>query len=250
MFDGDHVSAVTDLFPDLDVSRAPLHERIADSLQQMIAEKRLVDGSPLPSERDLAQTLGVSRVTMHQAMLVLEQRGLVEIKAGSGVFVTSMPPSIVSDSIERYYAFGGCSHHDLIVFREILEPEIAALAAQHATPEQVATLGAIVDEIEEAFARGDVDATAAADSSFHEVLAAASHNDLILAVVGGLHRTMQSAIHAQIKTFVPAWGIRAHRPVYEAVAARRVDAARTAMRAHMETTRAQLLQDERPAPKL
>jgi len=64
--------------------------------------------------------------------LFSNQRGMVEIKAGSGIFVTDVPPSIVSDSIERFYAFTGRSHEDLITLREILEPEIAALAAGNA----------------------------------------------------------------------------------------------------------------------
>jgi DNA-binding FadR family transcriptional regulator len=235
------VNKLADIFHDLDVSHAPLHERIAEKLQQMIADNHLAAGSQLPSERDLAATLGVSRVTMHQAMLVLEQRGLVQIKAGSGIFVTDMPPSLVSDSIERFYTFSRRSHEDLITFREILEPETAALAASFATPDDIAALGDLVDEIEQAFAHGDADATATADSAFHELLAAASHNELIAAVVSGLHKVMQNAIKAQIVTYVPDWGIRTHRPVYEAIAAHQPDRARQAMRAHMQTTRTQIV---------
>lgn len=235
------MNKLADLFRDIDVSRAPLHERIAERLQQLIADNRLAAGSQLPSERELAAALGVSRVTMHQAMLVLAQRGLVHIKPGSGIFVTNLPASVIADSIERYYTFNSRSHADLVTFREILEPEMAALAARNATPDDIAAIGALVDDIEQAFARGDIDATAAADSAFHEALAAASHNELIAAVVTGLHKVMRNAIKAQIAAFAPDWGIRTHRPVFEAIAAHDPDRARQAMRAHMETTRSQIL---------
>jgi len=240
------LNKIADLFQDIDVSRAPLHERIAAKLQQLIADNRLTAGSQLPSERELAAALGVSRVTMHQAMLVLAQRGLVQIKAGSGIFVTDLPPSIVADSIERYYTFNSGSHEDLVTFREILEPETAALAARNATTDDIAALRELVEEIEQSFARGDVDATAAADSAFHEALAAASHNQLIAAVVTGLHKVMQNTIKAQIAAYDPDWGIRTHRPVYEAIAAHDPEQARQAMRLHMQTTRTQILPQPNP----
>ncbi|MBI5033708.1 MAG: FadR family transcriptional regulator [Chloroflexi bacterium] len=230
-----------DLARGADFVRQPLHQQIADKLEAMIKENGLEPGSQLPSEYDLAKALKVSRVTVHQGMLVLAEKGLVQIKAGSGVYVTDMPLSVVTDTIERYVTFGGLSHDDLIAFREIIEPESAALAALHATPEDIHLLKELVDEMVSAFKEGRISDCAKADTAFHEALAAASHNPLIYANLSALQKIVLNAIYAQIKTYLPEEGILAHRPIYQAIVDHNADQARQAMRDHMGNTRTQLL---------
>jgi GntR family transcriptional repressor for pyruvate dehydrogenase complex len=225
-----------DLQGSFEFSREPLHERIAATLEDIILARHLTPGSQLPPERELASTLGVSRVTVHQAMLLLEQRGVVQIRTGSGIFVTDVPPTVVASSIEHYYTFGGFSHEELIKFREILEPEIAALAAERATAEEIEQLRCLVEEIEGGYRRGDLDRWTGADVRFHEVLAQATRNELIFAVMSGLHRIMHSTIAAQIKTIPPEESVLVHRPIYEAIAGRSPNQARVAMQAHLRTT--------------
>ncbi len=234
-------SLAQDLARGADFVRQPLHQQIADKLESMIKENGLESGSQLPSEYDLAKALKVSRVTVHQGMLVLAEKGLVQIKAGSGVYVTDMPLSVVTDTIERYVTFGGLSHDDLVAFREIIEPETAALAALHATPEELHLLNELVDEMESAFKEGRISDCAKADTAFHEALAAASHNPLIYANLSALQKIVLNAIYAQIKTYLPEEGILAHRPIYQAIVAHDADRARQAMRDHMGNTRTQLL---------
>ncbi len=106
-----------DLARSADFVRLPLYQQIADRIESMIETNGLEPGSQLPSEYELAKALKVSRVTVHQAMLVLVEKGLVQIKAGSGVYVTDMPLSVVTGAIERYVTFGGVSHETLVAFR-------------------------------------------------------------------------------------------------------------------------------------
>ena len=153
----------------------------------------------------------------------------------------------LAESMERYFAFGGCSHEELVRLREILEPETAALAAENANPEDVARLRELVDQIETTFAIGDVEAYAAADTGFHEMLAVASHNKLLIAVVAGLEKVMRVWIRSQSELFRLGESVRTHRTVCDAVAAGDRDAAREAMTLHMRFTRSTLLnQGERP----
>jgi len=234
-------SLAQDLARGSDFVRQPLHQQIAEKLEAMIKTNGLEPGNQLPSEYELGRALKVSRVTVHQAMLVLAEKGLVQIKAGSGVYVTDMPLSVVTDTIKRYVTFGGVSHEELIAFRELIEPESAALAALHATSEDLNLLEKLVDEIEIAFKEDRISDCAKADTAFHEALAAASHNHLICANLSALQKIVLNAIYAQIKTYLPEEGILAHRPICQAIAAHDAERARQAMRDHMSTTRTQLL---------
>jgi DNA-binding FadR family transcriptional regulator len=217
----------------LDLPREPLYVRIARNLQKLISEKQWAAGSQLPSEGDLADALGVSRVTVHQAIILLQQHGLVEIKVGSGTFVTEMPPSLVADAIERFVVFGDCSAVDLLSFRKALEPEVAAAAAGGATAEELATLSGLADEIEESFARKNFDTSVTADISFHKALATATHNALMGAVVAGLLNAWIGFLQFPEEQPRHAESIRGHRLVYAAVAARDAAGARAAMQAHL-----------------
>ena len=118
------MSVKADQFQFKKIVRKPLYEQIADDIQDMIALHKLVPGTQLPTERELAQQMGVNRTTVHQAVGLLQQRGLVEMKVGSGTYVIDMPPSVVADSIQRYFTFGNCSFQDLVTLRCILEPEM------------------------------------------------------------------------------------------------------------------------------
>ncbi len=239
------MSTQADLFQSLRLRRDHLHEQIADSIQDVITNNQLQPGTRLPSERDLAKMLGVNRATVREAIRSLQQRGLVEMRTGSGTFVTDMLGAVVAESIERYSVFGSCSHEELITFREILEPEMAALAATYATPEDLAQLEELVDEIEETFTKDDIASYTDADISFHAMLGVASHNELITAVFSGLEKVMRIWIQAQSETHRLEEGAWSHRQVYEGIVARDPDRAREAMRFHMRTTRMALLDQPR-----
>lgn len=229
-------------FASLKVNRLQLHEQIAESIQQIIAGSQLQPGTPLPSERELAATLGVNRATVREALRLLQQRGLVQVRVGSGTFVRGMPQSIVTECIERFLVFGSCSDQALIQLREILEPESAALAAEHASPEDLARLEARVSEIEAAVRSVDRESYAAADLGFHEALARASGNELISAILDGLAKVLHAWLRGTSGRFAVEQGALSHRPVYAAVAAHDADLARRAMREHMQLSRATLLQ--------
>jgi GntR family transcriptional repressor for pyruvate dehydrogenase complex len=233
----------TELFQSLELRRDRLHEQIADSIQDMIAEDQLQPGARLPPERDLAKVLGVNRATLREAIRSLQQRGLVEMKVGSGTFITSVPPAVVAETIERFLVFGTCSHEELMTVRAILEPEIAALAAQHATAEDLSILQALVEQIEDAFVREEVANYAAADVGFHEALAAATHNDLISALTQGLEKVMKTWILAQTETRRLEQGAYGHRPICESVVAGDPDGAREAMHSHIILTRRAFIED-------
>lgn len=227
-----------DIFQSLSLRRKYLHEQIADAIQTMIADGQLQRGSQLPPERELAKLLGVNRATLREAIRLLEQRGLVYMKVGSGTYVTeAIPASVMADCIERQFVFGHCSHEDLVTLREILEPGLAVVAAERATEEDLERLKGLVEQIEEAFARGDHVKNSEADTAFHVALAIATHNALIISISEGLQQVMLKWMLAQTEAFHLQEGADSHRAIYEAIAARNPVRAREAMEFHMTTTR-------------
>jgi GntR family transcriptional regulator, transcriptional repressor for pyruvate dehydrogenase complex len=227
----------TRAFAFLELRRERLHEQIAHSIETMIGANQLRPGDQLPTERELAKLLGVNRATVREALFLLQQRGLVQAKAGSGSFIMAIPTQVVADTIQRYFAFGGCPHEDLVTVREIIEPEAAALAADKATVDDVAQLRDILERLEETLSRGDTQNNSAADTDFHVMLAKATHNELIVAITCGFHKPMRAWLEAQGQSQHPEGGARSHRSVYEAVAARDPVRARDAMRSHNRFTR-------------
>jgi GntR family transcriptional regulator, transcriptional repressor for pyruvate dehydrogenase complex len=225
----------TSLFESLEIRREHLHLQIADSIQAMIAEGRLLPGSRVPPERDLAEMLGVNRATVHQALHLLQQRGLVEMKVGSGTYVTHVSHSVLTECLERYLVFNDGMHEDLITLREILEPEMAALAARRATPTDVDKLNETVEKLESRFA--DEGSWPSEDMAFHEALAEASHNELIVAITKGLQNVMRSWLKAMGKQSWKPGGMQSHRQICEAITAHDPQAALEAMRLHMHFVR-------------
>jgi GntR family transcriptional repressor for pyruvate dehydrogenase complex len=227
---------VIDPFERLQVKRLRLHEQIADSIQEIIAENDLQSGTRLPPERELAAHLEVSRATVSQAIRVLEQRGLVNMQAGSGTYVTDMARSVFIESMERLFTFSNSTFGDLVTFREMLEPSISALAAEHATPEELVVIKEFAEQTKEAFEEGDLDGCVAADAGFHTALAQATHNELVIAAATAIQSLLKSSMDAQVRVRRDPKGILSHWPIYDAVAAHDPERARAAMEEHMHLT--------------
>lgn len=232
---------MTDLFESLEPKRHRLHSQIADSIQELIVENHLAAGSQLPSERELAERLGVSRVTISQALHLLEQRGLVQIRAGAGTFITDKARSVFVDSMERLFRFSSCTTEDLMALREMLEPDIAAVAAKQVSAEDLSVIRRHLEQAEQGWYRGEVDQHVGADTAFHEALARATRNELVVAILAGVRKLYHSALRAQreaqLGTNEGESGILSHRPIYDALEAHNSERARAAMEEHMRLTR-------------
>ena len=214
----------------------PMRDQIADIIEDLILTSKLGPGDQLPSERDLAKLFGISRTPVREGIRLLEQRGLLEMKTGSGTYVLGIDANTVADSIERYCSLVGCSHQDIMAVRKVLEPEIAATAAVRATQEDLTALRELVDTIEDTFLAGEMDEFAASDTGFHVSLAVASHNDAMVAIMTGLHRVVRTWMATRGRLTRIERGARSHRSVYDAVARRDPVLARMAMVGHMAAT--------------
>ena len=213
----------------------PLRDRIADVIEAQVVAGRFQPGDRLPPERRLAEMLGVSRTPVREAIRLLEQRGLVKMRVGSGTYIIGMTPATVAEAIERYCSLTDCSFEDVTAVRDVLEPEIAALAASNATAEELASLQELVDRIEATFSAGDGEGFASSDAEFHLALAMASHNSAMIAIASGLQRTVTNWMRIRFKVHQEKRGAYSHRAIFEAIVARNPVLARAAMITHLAT---------------
>jgi GntR family transcriptional repressor for pyruvate dehydrogenase complex len=216
------------------VATSRLYQQIVEQIERSIVDGQLKAGDQLPPERELAQRFGVSRTAVREAVKTLREKGLVEAYPGRGTFVTNGTSQAIRLSLDRMIRItqpdGNIS---LIEVREILEPEIAARAAARADEKDVAAL-------REAFAAmdhagGNAEAFIEADLDFHLALAEASRNPLIPAIIDPIVALLREH---RLQTFRvqggPERGQYHHKRILEAVERHDPDAARGAMKAHLQ----------------
>jgi DNA-binding FadR family transcriptional regulator len=206
-----------------------LYRQIADQIAQLIASGEFRPGARLPAERELATSLGVSRASVREAIISLEMGGLVEVRVGTGIFVTA---PVTQGTTARD---GGPGPFELLEARRLVEGEIAALAASKASREDL-------DSLRECVARmqthvDDFAVREASDREFHLRIAKASGNGSLELVVEGLWNQraelwgrMQRHFHT---VDLAHKTIRDHAAILEAIAARDPEGARSAMHRHL-----------------
>jgi DNA-binding FadR family transcriptional regulator len=208
-----------------------LYERIAQELAEAISRGKYAIGQRLPSERDLAQKFGVSRPTVREAMIALELDGLVDVRTGSGVYVThSSPPSGATGERD-------IGPFELLEARRAIESAACAMAAARITTAQLAQLSELVVEMRNENDH-DVQLSEAADRRFHELIAQASENTAMIAAVEMLwDARSRSPQHRSMDAKVRSLGIKPrideHATILEALGHRDPEAARAAMHAHL-----------------
>lgn len=208
-----------------------LYERIAQTLASRIARGEYKIGQRLPSERELAQSFEVSRPTIREAIIALELDRLVDVRVGSGVYVTNKEPPGGKAGATDIGPF------ELLEARRSIEGEAAALAATRIDEAQLAALGDLIGEMRNENEH-DVVLSEDADRRFHELIAAATQNSGMIAAVKMLwDARARSPQNRSLSTKVRATGIKPpideHTAILKALKQRNPDEARAAMREHL-----------------
>jgi GntR family transcriptional regulator, transcriptional repressor for pyruvate dehydrogenase complex len=219
------------------VQSSRLYEQIVKQIEDSIERGDLKEGDQLPAERELALQFGVSRTAVREAVKALREKGLVEAYPGRGTFITSETSNSIRLTFDRMIKSGprdGTLH--LVEVREILEPEIAALAAKRVTEENL-------NELREAIAimdgaKTDPDSYIEADLDFHLALAEAAANPLILSLIDSIVGVLREQRLSIFKVDGgPERGQYHHKRILEAVENHDSSGARDAMRAHLRQVR-------------
>jgi DNA-binding FadR family transcriptional regulator len=221
-----------------------LPEKIAQDLMQRILRGDYDDASILPSERALQDSYGVSRTVVREALKLLAARGLVTTGSGQGAVVGKNLTSPAIDALLLAFHRAHVRLEDLLNTRLLIEPEVAALAAQHATSLQIRRLHELTQALAD-LAGSDQPAQAASRSydlnaQFHTVLAQASQNpvlEILMALLVGIIWRQLNTVDLGQPPEQHARTAGLHEAIVHAVAARDPVAARRAMLDHLETTR-------------
>ena len=206
------------------VSRA-----VSDHLQAMILRGGLKPGDKLPSQRDLADQLGVSRPSLREAISVLEVMGLVEVRVGSGVYVNQRAARA---PLWRFSE--RCSPRDVYEARDGLESHAAHLAAQRCDEAGAARLFAATDAMRDALAADDIPAMAAADATFHDLIFDLAANPVLAGMYKPVRDMMVETQRLPMTLRIRLGDtLREHERVCASVAAQDGPAAEAAMRHHI-----------------
>lgn len=227
-------------------SDAAAAELVVEYVRGQIERMQLGPGDRLPSERELAARVGVSRPSVRAGLRTLAAMGVVQTRHGSGTYITEVP-TLDAKPLRMLAALHGFSREHLMEARRVLEVGVAGLAAERATPEQVA---AMAEEVTGMFASVDnPEAFLTHDVKFHRAIAAGSGNPILAALV----EMVSTLFFEQRRRTGQAPDLRelalAHRNIYHAVRSRDTERARREMNQHLPRTRP-AARDARPPARV
>ena len=221
------------------VVRRPLPDQVATELVRRIASGQYPEGSVIPTEQELAAELGVSRLTIREAMKTLVGAGLVEIRRGRGTFVRSHDDWSPFDPlvlVARSQLPDGAREttRKVLEARRLVETGVAEMAASRATDEQIERLERDIADME---AAADVAAFVAADLDFHNTLFVAADNPFVSALFAPITALLSDERRrtSEPESLRPL-AIKAHRAIAAAIRARDPFEARAAMASHLQET--------------
>lgn len=219
-------SAHTDAHP----AETRLYRVVSQRIQELIQAEGIQAGERIPSERDLATKLNVSRASLREALIALELGGIVEVRGGSGVYVSEQAaPQVQVPEV-------GPGPFEVLSARRTIEVEVAAIAAKNATDSHIDAILTAVLEMERD--HEDRSGNELADRNFHLAIARATGNSALVGVIEYLWNQRGSLWH-KLKEHFQTEELRKqtlldHRAIFAAIASHDVAGARSAMRAHLD----------------
>lgn len=211
--------------------KSRLYEQVLERLRAHVAEAGLKAGDRLPAERDLAASLGVSRASVKQAIVVLEVQGLVEARHGGGTYLVrdTLDVEPVEQLVERRKRLP-----EVLEAREALETKLAELAAERRTDAELETIREALDFMRDEIDSGDNGVEG--DRRFHAAVTAAAHSSLLadfMKTIAG--QITESRTESLRQPGRPSRSLAQHTAIYEAIAAGDAKKAAAAMRKHVRT---------------
>ncbi|MFI6009148.1 FadR/GntR family transcriptional regulator [Streptomyces sp. NPDC051243] len=224
------------------MTRQRLYEQVLDRLRAYVAEGGLGAGDRLPTERDLAQRLGVSRASVKQAIVVLEVQGLVEVRHGGGTYLVrdNLDVEPVERMVERRRRLP-----DVLEAREALETKLAELAAERRTDDDLAAMRSALAHMAKEIEEGGHGVEG--DRLFHAAVTAAAHSSILAEFMRSIAgQIAESRTESLRQPHRPARSLAQHQAILDAIEAARPAQAAAAMRRHVRTVAKVRLLDWEP----
>lgn len=219
------------------IRKTRIHEEVFSQIQALIKDGRFKARDQLPSERELAETFKVSRTSVREALRALESQGLIVSRTGMGNFVVDLPVESLVGPLARLLIDEKKALADVFEMRKLIEPEIAALAAERATANDVVQLKRIAAK--QAGAADGGPTAVEADAEFHFTIGRATRNQALQKLVSGLMELLSRSREDSLQTDTRRKAsLDAHRKIIAAIERHDKNRARSEMLRHIEQVEA------------
>lgn len=231
-----------------------LSDAVIRQIEELILQGVLSPSERLPSERDLAETMGVSRPSLREALSRLQKDGLLVARPGSGIYVAEVLGSAFSPALVRLIARHPRATSDYLAFRKDLEGLAAERAAQSADEVDLAVIDAAFRKMETAHADPNPQIEARLDVGFHMAIVEASHNVIALHMMRSMQELLQAGVFRNRARIFAATDLRnqlleQHRAINAAIQTRDGALARQRIGIHLDFVAEQLLLQQRADEK-
>ncbi len=215
------------------VQKVKVSDSIVEHITSMISRGELKPGDRLPSERELALNLGVSRTALREAVRTLSLMDLLTVRQGGGTFVAELMPGSFMKPLTPMLAMGRVDTLELIEARRIIEPKAARLCAERATEDDIEKMGSIIGKMKQSL--GNLRLFNDLDLEFHLTIAEGSKNSVIVATLD----TIRGALYEQVQEIqsLPGAAQRAldfHSQITGAISSRDAGSAEKHMLKHIK----------------
>ncbi len=221
------------------VQSEKLSHAVVRQIELLILRGILRPGERLPSERELSEKLGVSRPSLREAVAELQEAGLLETKAGAGIFVAEVLGSAFSPALVSLFSTHDEAVFDYIGFRRDLEGLASERAATYGSDTDLKVVQTIFDKMEAAHSKRNPADEAALDAEFHLSIIEASHNLIMLHLMRSMYQLLREGVFYNRQVMFKQRTTRdqllnQHRAINDALQARDPAAARAAIEAHLD----------------
>lgn len=221
------------------VTPEKLSSAVVRQIEKLILRGILRPGERLPSERELADRMGVSRPSLREAIGSLQDTGLLTARPGAGVFVADVLGSAFAPALTQLFARHDEAVFDYLSFRRDMEGLAAERAARLASNTDLQVVQTIFDKMVAAHPARNADAESALDAQFHMAIVEASHNVIMLHMMRSMYDLLRNGVFYNRQVMFKQRTTRGalldqHRAINDALQARDSDAARTAVEAHLD----------------
>jgi GntR family transcriptional repressor for pyruvate dehydrogenase complex len=211
-----------------------IYEEIVEQLKELISKGELKHGQKLPAERELAESLGVSRASVREALTALEAIGILDIRPGEGTFIRETSVSTTFAPLTMILEMEQNSISQLMEVRRVLETEIAALAVQRATEEDLAKIEENLNRMKSA---KTISEAVEAGLWFHYAIAEAAHNSILLRMMNTIADLMHNSFRIQREGLFTEKGLEViaeHEAIYNAIRDRDIETAKLRILQHID----------------
>lgn len=232
------------------VTPEKLSASVARQVELLILRGILRPGERLPSERDLAERLGVSRPSVREAVAELTDKGLLETRANAGIFVADVLGSAFSPALVKLFGSHDEAVFDYIAFRRDMEGLAAERAAKMASDTDLKVIATIFQKMEAAHPKRNPTEEARLDAEFHLSIIEASHNVIMLHMMRSMFDLLREGVFYNRSVMFKQRTNRAqlleqHRAIHDALQVRDPEAARAAVTQHLDYVEEALLDQQR-----